>query len=85
MGVLGPGQFYHYLLHHLPARHDGVCIAGTAQGPKNLSESIASSLAAVAKTGALLKKGFLDLEPLVAKIDTDKCVCTGFRYIPPVQ
>lgn len=53
---------------------DGVCIAGTAQGPKNLAESVASSLAAVARTGALLKKGYVNLEPLVAKVDTDKCV-----------
>jgi heterodisulfide reductase subunit A2 len=56
---------------------DGVCIAGTAQGPKNLAESVASSLAAVARTGALLKKGYVNLEPLVAKIDTDKCVWCG--------
>jgi heterodisulfide reductase subunit A len=56
---------------------DGVCIAGTAQGPKNLAESVASSLAAVARTGALLKKGYVNLEPLVAKIDTDKCLWCG--------
>ncbi len=56
---------------------DGVCIAGTAQGPKNLAESVASSLAAVARTGALLKKGYVNLEPLVAKINTDKCVWCG--------
>jgi len=56
---------------------DGVCIAGTAQGPKNLAESVASSLAAAARTGALLKKGFVNLEPLVAKIDTTKCVWCG--------
>ncbi len=53
---------------------DGVFIAGTAQGPKNLAESVASSLAAVAKTGGQLKKGYVNLEPLIAKIDTDKCV-----------
>ncbi len=64
----------HIKLRPVETAIDGVCIAGTAQGPKNLSESVASSLAAVAKTGALLKKGFLNLEPLVAKIDTDKCI-----------
>jgi len=53
---------------------DGVFIAGTAQGPKILAESVASALAAVAKTGGLLKKGYVDLEPLVAKVDTDKCI-----------
>jgi heterodisulfide reductase subunit A2 len=52
---------------------DGVFIAGAAQGPKTLAESVASSLAAVAKTGGLLKKGYVDLEPLIAKVDTEKC------------
>ncbi|MEJ2124364.1 MAG: FAD-dependent oxidoreductase [Alphaproteobacteria bacterium] len=64
----------HIKLRPVETAIDGVCIAGTAQGPKNLAESAASSLAAVSKTGALLKKGYLNLEPLVAKIDTDKCV-----------
>ncbi len=67
----------HIKLRPVETAIDGVCIAGTAQGPKNLSESVASSLAAVARTGALLKKGYVNLEPLVAKIDTDKCVWCG--------
>ena len=64
----------HIKLRPVETAIDGVCIAGTAQGPKNLAESVASSLAAVARTGALLKKGFVNLEPLVAKIDIDKCL-----------
>jgi heterodisulfide reductase subunit A2 len=56
---------------------DGVFIAGAAQGPKTMSESIASALAAVAKTGSLLKKGYVDLEPLVAQTDTGKCTWCG--------
>jgi heterodisulfide reductase subunit A len=52
---------------------DGVFIAGAAQGPKTISESVASALAAVAKTGSLLKKGYVDLEPLIAHVDNDKC------------
>jgi heterodisulfide reductase subunit A2 len=56
---------------------DGVFIAGAAQSPKTMSESVASALAAVAKTGGLLKKGFVDLEPLVAQVDTDKCIWCG--------
>jgi heterodisulfide reductase subunit A2 len=52
---------------------DGVFIAGAAQGPKTMSESVTSALAAVAKTGSLLKKGYVDLEPLIAQVDNDKC------------
>jgi len=53
---------------------DGVFIAGASQGPKTLAESVASSLAAVSKSAALLMKGYVDLEPLIAKIDTELCV-----------
>ncbi len=56
---------------------DGVFIAGAAQSPKTMSESVTSALAAVAKTGSLLKKGHVDLEPLVAQVDTEKCVWCG--------
>jgi len=56
---------------------DGVFIAGAAQGPKTLAESVTSALAAVSKTGGLLKKGYVDLEPLIAKVDTDKCIWCG--------
>jgi heterodisulfide reductase subunit A len=56
---------------------DGVFIAGAAQSPKTMAESVASSLSAVAKTGGLLKKGYVDLEPLIAKVDTDKCIWCG--------
>ncbi|MBI4757238.1 MAG: CoB--CoM heterodisulfide reductase iron-sulfur subunit A family protein [Betaproteobacteria bacterium] len=64
----------HIKLRPVETAIDGVFIAGTAQGPKNLAESVASSLAAVAKAGGRLKRGFVDLEPLIAKIDTGKCV-----------
>jgi heterodisulfide reductase subunit A2 len=56
---------------------DGVFIAGAAQGPKTMSESVASAMAAVAKTGSLLKKGYVDLEPLIAQVDADKCTWCG--------
>jgi heterodisulfide reductase subunit A len=56
---------------------DGVFIAGASQGPKTISESVASSMAAVSKAGALLLKGYVDLEPLVAKVNTDLCTWCG--------
>ena len=52
---------------------DGVFIAGAAQGPQTLAESVASGLAAVSKSAALLMKGYVDLEPLIAKVNTDVC------------
>jgi heterodisulfide reductase subunit A len=52
---------------------DGILIAGTAQGPKNVPESMTSAMSAVAKSAALLMKGFVDLEPFVAVVDPDLC------------
>jgi len=56
---------------------DGVFIAGTSQGPKNSTETVASSLAAVAKSAGLLMKGYVELEPLIATVNVAKCVWCG--------
>ena len=55
----------------------GIYIAGTAQGPKDVREAIAQGLAAAAKAVALLAKGYIEKEPLVAVIDQDKCIKCG--------
>ena len=56
---------------------DGVLIAGCCQSPRTASESVASGLSAVAQSAALLKKGFAELEPLVATVHEDACTgCT---------
>jgi heterodisulfide reductase subunit A len=52
---------------------DGVLIAGAAQAPRNSAESVASALAATSKSAALLKKGYVELEPLIAKVDAEAC------------
>ena len=55
----------------------GIYIAGAGQGPKNVQESITSSLSAVAKASSLLMKGVIELEPNVAKVDEDACTWCG--------
>jgi len=74
------GGFYneiHPKLRPVETLIDGVFISGAAQGPKTLAESVASSLAAVSKGAALLLKGYVDLPPLVAKVDTERCTWCG--------
>ncbi len=56
---------------------DGLYIAGSGQGPKNIAESVVSAMAAVAKTAGLLLKGYVDLEPFVAVVDSDLCTWCG--------
>lgn len=56
---------------------DGVMIAGCCQSPRTAAESIAAGLSAVAQSAALLKKGFAELEPLVATVDESACTGCG--------
>ena len=55
----------------------GVFIGGSCQGPKNISESVQSSLAASAKINALIKSGRISLDPIVATVDANTCVWCG--------
>jgi heterodisulfide reductase subunit A len=55
----------------------GVLIAGACQGPKSSAESVASGLAAVTQSAAVLRKGFAELDPLVATVDIDACTACG--------
>ncbi|MHB1434547.1 MAG: CoB--CoM heterodisulfide reductase iron-sulfur subunit A family protein [Thermoplasmata archaeon] len=76
----GKEGFYneiHQKLRPVETVVDGVFVAGTAQGPKNVAESVASSLAAVAKTAGILLKGYVDLDPLVARVDAAACTWCG--------
>ncbi|MBZ4657832.1 MAG: hypothetical protein JG771_968 [Methermicoccus sp.] len=52
---------------------DGVTIAGTCQGPKNISESVNSALSAATKSFSYISKGTLETEPIIAEIDEDIC------------
>jgi len=56
---------------------DGVLIAGASQGPKTSSESVIQALAAVTQSAAILKKGFTELDPLVAIVEPETCTACG--------
>jgi heterodisulfide reductase subunit A len=52
---------------------DGIFLAGTCQGPKDIPETVAQAGAAAAEAMALVDKGFVELEPNTAWIDEDAC------------
>ena len=52
---------------------DGVYVCGTAQGPKELRDSLAQASAAASKAAALLGSGRLLLDPAICRIDSDRC------------
>jgi heterodisulfide reductase subunit A2 len=56
---------------------DGVHIAGACQSPKNISESLKSSLSAASKANSLISKGEIELEPTLAKVHKNICEWCG--------
>lgn len=72
----GRDNFYneiHMKLRPVETVIDGITIAGTCQGPKNVMESVNSSLSAAAKSHSFVSKGELELEPIIAYVNTDTC------------
>lgn len=77
---LGRDGFYseiHPKLRPVETVVDGVYICGSCQGPKNSAESVTSALAAAAQCAALLKKGRVELEPLVVAVHPGRCTGCG--------
>ncbi|MFA7467284.1 MAG: CoB--CoM heterodisulfide reductase iron-sulfur subunit A family protein [Desulfotomaculaceae bacterium] len=77
---LGQDRFFneiHPKLRPVETMVDGVFICGTCQGPKNSSESVASALAAVSQGASILKKGYVELEPLIAEVNHQACDLCG--------
>ncbi|OQY32210.1 MAG: disulfide reductase [Anaerolineaceae bacterium 4572_5.1] len=52
---------------------EGVYIAGTCQGPKDVPASVAQGSAAASKIASLISQGTIMLEPIRASIDPEKC------------
>jgi heterodisulfide reductase subunit A len=56
---------------------NGVVLAGTAQGPMNIQESLTAASAAAAKVATLLGQGQVELPPFVSRVDPSKCKGDG--------
>jgi heterodisulfide reductase subunit A len=52
---------------------EGVFLAGTVQGPKDIVDTVAQASAAAAKASVLLASDHVQLNPAVAEVDSDKC------------
>ena len=76
-GIGGFFQEAHPKLRPVDTLKAGVYIAGTAQAPRLIIESIASASAAAAKVSTLLIKGKIELEPSVAEVIPERCTLSG--------
>lgn len=77
---IGSDKFFnevHPKLRPVETVIDGIFIAGTCQGPKNITETMNSALAAASKANSLINSGKIELEPTIISIDTDACSWCG--------
>lgn len=51
----------------------GLFLAGSAQGPMDITESTAAAAAAAAKACSLIKSGVIEMDPFVAHVDPQRC------------
>jgi len=56
---------------------DGVFSVGCCQGPKDIADTIAQATGAAARALALISRGKVQMEPVVASVDEDVCAGCG--------
>lgn len=71
-----PDKFFlerHPKLDPVSTMTDGVFIAGCAQGPKDIPDSVAQASAAAARMLSLISLGEVPIDPVKAEIDSTRC------------
>ncbi|MBN2083496.1 CoB--CoM heterodisulfide reductase iron-sulfur subunit A family protein [bacterium] len=53
----------------------GLFLAGSVQGPMDITEATGMAAASASKAAALITQGFLEMDPFIAKVNED--LCTG--------
>jgi heterodisulfide reductase subunit A len=66
-------QEVHPKLRPVEVAVNGVLLAGTAQGPMNIQETLAAAGAAAVKAAAMFAKEDVELNPYVAEVDLSLC------------
>lgn len=67
----------HPKLRPVETQVPGIYVAGCAQGPKDIQDTVAQASAAASKISSLLSKGKVELEPYVPVIDNEICIRCG--------
>jgi len=77
---LGQDRFFfeaHVKLRPIDFASDGIFLAGTAHGPKDIEESIVQAFGAASRSLTFLKSGQVLSEPIVAVVDEATCIGCG--------
>ena len=78
--TLSPDGFFkeaHPKLRPLDSLVDGIFLAGCCQGPKDIPDSVSQARGAAARACSLLVKGEVEVEPITAEVDPDRCSGCG--------
>jgi heterodisulfide reductase subunit A len=67
----------HPKLRPVELANTGILLAGTCQAPMDVGEACNAAQAASVKASILLTKGFVELDPFVARVDLDRCTGRG--------
>ncbi len=71
-------QEVHPKLRPVEMANSGILLAGTCQAPMDINEACSAAQAAAAKAASLLGKGYVELDPFVARVNGEKCRGHGF-------
>ena len=80
---IGADRFFqevHPKLRPVETSVNGILLAGTAQAPMTIEETLASASAAASKAACLLAHDSVELEPFKARVDVDKCIGCGLCF-----
>ncbi|MFH1153933.1 MAG: CoB--CoM heterodisulfide reductase iron-sulfur subunit A family protein [Pseudomonadota bacterium] len=77
VGADGFLQEVHPKLRPVELSTTGILLAGTCQAPMDMGETCNAAQAAAAKAATLLSKGYVELDPFVARVDALRCTGTG--------
>jgi heterodisulfide reductase subunit A len=66
-------QEVHPKLRPVEVSVNGILLAGTAQGPMNIQETLAAAGAAAVKAAAMFAREDVELNPYVAEVDLSRC------------
>jgi heterodisulfide reductase subunit A len=67
----------HPKLQPVDAATKGIFFAGTAEGPKDIKESVTQASAAAARAARLMSPGRITVEAITSRVDKNKCTSCG--------